>query len=339
MKNSASLAVWNVNENDFPKNGEMDKKLKFLIRYAILAPSGHNSQPWRFLINNSSIEIWPEYERRRSAVDPDDRELYISLGCATKNLEVAANYFGMMFEKKYQIDNKKGLGVISFKFKDGKRNGDKNELFGAITRRLTNRGEYEIKPVDRDLRVNEFEGVDIKFFGNKDIKEDISQLIYDSNRVWYKSKKLIEELDYWLQDDVLNGSDGVPTGALNLYKLAANFKYLLSKDPEIAIKKAEKERKLAWEAPMLAVVATKMDGIKHWIMAGEIYEEMALKLTNYGLAHAFFNTVVELRTQREKMAKLLEIKGRPQMFIRIGYAKETGVHSKRRTIEEVIVNS
>jgi len=102
MKNSASLAVWNVNENDFPKNGEMDKKLKFLIRYAILAPSGHNSQPWRFLINNSSIEIWPEYERRRSAVDPDDRELYISLGCATKNLEVAANYFGMMFEKKYQ---------------------------------------------------------------------------------------------------------------------------------------------------------------------------------------------------------------------------------------------
>jgi len=57
MKNSASLAVWNVNENDFPKNGEMDKKLKFLIRYAILAPSGHNSQPWRFLINNSSIEL------------------------------------------------------------------------------------------------------------------------------------------------------------------------------------------------------------------------------------------------------------------------------------------
>ena len=45
-----SLAVWNIKPERFPKKGTWKNKLKFLVRYGILAPSGHNSQPWKFMI-------------------------------------------------------------------------------------------------------------------------------------------------------------------------------------------------------------------------------------------------------------------------------------------------
>jgi len=337
MNSRSSLAVWNVKASDFPKNGKMESKLKFLIRYAILAPSGHNSQPWKFKLSDDSIEVWPDFERKRNVVDPENRELYISLGCAAKNIEIAANCWGMMYDKTYRIEEKDGLGVIIFKFKNGVKDGCDRELFEAIQKRQTNRGEYEIRPLDKEIKMPSGEEVNTKMIRDKVQKKELSELIYTSNKVWFKTKELVEELDYWLQDDIKSGSDGVPTGALNIYKLAANVKYFLAKDSEAAVKKAERERKLAMEASGLVVIETKMDGVKHWIIAGEIYEELALNLVKNNLAHAFFNTVIELRTQRMKLAKMLDIKGQPQMFIRVGYPKEKFVHSSRRGIEEVII--
>ncbi len=35
---------------EFPAQGSDEEKLAFAARFAILAPSTHNSQPWRFLM-------------------------------------------------------------------------------------------------------------------------------------------------------------------------------------------------------------------------------------------------------------------------------------------------
>lgn len=59
-----------------------------MIYYATLAPSGHNTQPWQFLIRNNSILINPDFSRRLAIVDSDDHALFISLGCALENLSL-----------------------------------------------------------------------------------------------------------------------------------------------------------------------------------------------------------------------------------------------------------
>ncbi len=43
-----------------------------LIRFATLAPSGHNTQPWKFTINENSIQICPDLSRCLPVVDPDN---------------------------------------------------------------------------------------------------------------------------------------------------------------------------------------------------------------------------------------------------------------------------
>lgn len=77
-------------------------RLKALIRYATLAPSGHNTQCWRFRVGERAIGIIPDLSRRTPVVDPDDHHLYVSLGCAAENLSLAARAFGLSGEVDFR---------------------------------------------------------------------------------------------------------------------------------------------------------------------------------------------------------------------------------------------
>jgi len=72
----------------------MPQQMQELVRYSTLAANGHNTQPWKFAMRGDVIEIHPDANRRLPVVDPHDRELWISLGCALENLLVAARAIG-----------------------------------------------------------------------------------------------------------------------------------------------------------------------------------------------------------------------------------------------------
>src|SRR6056297_3363168 len=78
----------------FPANGSEKDQLRFLLGYAIQAPSGHNSQPWLFRLRDDAVELYADRRRALPVVDPQDRELTMSCGAALDHLAVAARYFG-----------------------------------------------------------------------------------------------------------------------------------------------------------------------------------------------------------------------------------------------------
>ncbi len=79
----------------------MSEKMLELVWMATLAASGHNTQPWKFAIKDNEIEIHPDYSRRLPIVDPHDRELWMSLGCALENLLIAVRADGYAPEVTY----------------------------------------------------------------------------------------------------------------------------------------------------------------------------------------------------------------------------------------------
>src|ERR1044071_5740294 len=85
---------WQINEQNFPHNRDAAHQLAFLLRYAILAPSSHNTQPWKFAVSRDEIAIFVNKDRWLRIADPDQRELYASVGCALENLLIAAEHFG-----------------------------------------------------------------------------------------------------------------------------------------------------------------------------------------------------------------------------------------------------
>ena len=72
-----------------------------MVEYASKAPSGHNTQPWFFTLGADAITITPDFSKRLPVVDPDDRELFISLGCAAENLRFTLNA-NNLFDQKYK---------------------------------------------------------------------------------------------------------------------------------------------------------------------------------------------------------------------------------------------
>jgi nitroreductase len=43
-----------------PTSGDAGEKLRLLLRYAILAPSGHNTQPWLFRMRDQAVELYAD---------------------------------------------------------------------------------------------------------------------------------------------------------------------------------------------------------------------------------------------------------------------------------------
>lgn len=66
-----------------------------ILYLASLAPSGHNAQPWQITIKNPQHwVIGSVRERWLPAVDPENRELVLSIGAFVENLVLAAGSFG-----------------------------------------------------------------------------------------------------------------------------------------------------------------------------------------------------------------------------------------------------
>ena len=83
-----------IDEQDYPESGSPEARLAFLVRYAAIAPSSHNTQPWSFEVGEGGVDLHIEEAGWLRVADQDRRELHVSLGCALENLLVAAEHFG-----------------------------------------------------------------------------------------------------------------------------------------------------------------------------------------------------------------------------------------------------
>lgn len=166
------LEPWNVSEDEFPAKGSMYDKLKFFLRYAILAPSIRNTQPWAFrILSNNTIELYADTSRALTVVDPDGRQLIISCGAALGYLQITINHFGYKYQTELlsasneKKKDKRLLAKISINggtesVSNNNNNATNNQrgnntktnllqkedgdrLFGAIPKRRTNRFRFE----------------------------------------------------------------------------------------------------------------------------------------------------------------------------------------------------
>ena len=77
----------------------LDKDEIEILYLASLAPSGHNTQPWTLrVVEPKHWMIGSDKKRWLPAVDPDNRELFLSLGAFIENLVIAAGAYG------YEVD-------------------------------------------------------------------------------------------------------------------------------------------------------------------------------------------------------------------------------------------
>ena len=115
-----------------------EKDFQQLATLASRAPSGHNTQPWLFDQEGDTFIIRPDFSKALPVVDPDHRELYISLGCAAENTLLAGG-------KQLTIDN----GQLTIHFSPNAKPivNCPLSIVNSITSRQMNRRLYNRHPI------------------------------------------------------------------------------------------------------------------------------------------------------------------------------------------------
>lgn len=185
------------------------------IRFATLAPSGHNTQPWRFHIGDERIEIRPDFARRTPVVDPDDHHLFVSLGCAAENLALASGALGRPGALSF---DPAGDGAVVFAMGDGVPSDP--ALVEAIPRRQSTRAPYDGRPISAgDLRLlaaAAVPGIDLVLITERAPIDRVRDLVIAGNTAQMADPAFVRELKAWLRfspREALATADGLFSAA------------------------------------------------------------------------------------------------------------------------------
>ena len=144
--------LWQRPDADYPTGGSLEEQIRFLIGYATLAPSGHNTQPWLFGTGPDWADVLADRTRALSVVDPHDRELTISCGAAIGIFEVAARRFSLQTTVAISPDEGCQDHLAQITVAKGSPPDDMDlALFNAIKNRRTDRRAYFMELLPSDL--------------------------------------------------------------------------------------------------------------------------------------------------------------------------------------------
>jgi hypothetical protein len=341
--NAGNLAAWNIDSPAFPASGSAIEKARFAVGYAILAPSSHNTQPWRFIINGDELLVCADRTRSLPHIDPFDRELIISCGAALFNLRVAFAHFNVPVEIATFPQSSDPDIVARIVFPDsGPKLNDLAELFDAITKRATNRGPFIAKDVpstliDRLKTEAALEGVDVAFAQTLAERESVAALIAQADRRQFDDPHFRRELASWIHP--LRKNDGMPADSQGLRVLtdaATPVIAMAIRTFDLGNGVAATHEKLARGSPLLIVLSTPMDSNEGWLSAGLGLQRMLLVTTEEGYSTSYLNQPIEVPDLRSRLASELSITGFPQLLLRIGRGLSVA-HSPRRPIADVLL--
>ncbi|MCM2473911.1 Tat pathway signal protein [Rhizobium sp. CG5] len=315
-----------------------------LVRYATLAASGHNTQPWRFRIGPDEIAISPDTARRTPVVDPDDHHLYVSLGCALENLVLAAGASGQGTNVGISEDGQTGASVtLSGTVTPG---ADDAAMFDAIPHRQSCRALYDGKSVAaEDLAhlktASQVPGVDLVLLTERPQINAVRDLVISGNEAQLADPAFLRELKDWLRfspkraretgDGLYAAASGNPALPEWLGRIAFD---LVFKAPA----ENDKYARHMDSSAGVAVLSAVSEGPAGWMAVGRACQRFCLMATALGLKTAFVNQPVEVAGLRPQLAEMSGLSGRrPDLVLRFGRTSQVLPFSARRPVEAVLV--
>ncbi|HSQ61533.1 MAG TPA: nitroreductase [Acidobacteriota bacterium] len=336
---------WRVREEDFPSIGPSASKLRFLLQYAVLAPSGHNTQPWLFRIVGDHVDVYADRTRALPVVDPEDRALTISCGAAIQNLTLALRHFGYREKVDFLPDPKDPDFLARVEIAGVHRTTDADRrLFRAILGRRTNRLSFESRPLPGDLLAAlaeeaEIAGAHLVVTQDAPPKDAIATLIAEGDRTQLRDPSFRRELAAWIHPARHRTRDGIPGTALGvslvLDSIATPALSLVVRTFDIGRGRAATDRALAEGSPALTTIWTAGDTPRHWLVAGMALARVLLRAQGAGVSASYLNQPIEVPTLRPRFRQLIGIAGYPQLLLRLGYGPSLDP-TPRRAVEETM---
>ena len=214
------------------KNVEgLNAELQDIFYLASFSPNSHNTQSWRVTVypKDNRITLRTDESRRLQVVDPDNRELYISLGCYAETLIQAFAAYGYDTECSYDTNGHQC--VISYKKTGSQPDVERIEL---IKKRHTDKRPFiDGRSIDKKI-FDECLGETGNICFYDESAED-SETIRSATLSAYKKqafdKNAADELSVWLRfsdRETLENKDGLPAELLGIYGFKKFLYYIFT---------------------------------------------------------------------------------------------------------------
>ncbi|HEU0076968.1 MAG TPA: nitroreductase family protein [Longimicrobiaceae bacterium] len=307
--------------------------LRELVRLATLAPSSHNTQPWRFRAEEDRVEVLADFERWLRFADGDRRELYLSVGCALENLLVAAEHFGCAHEVRLFPDPLRYDLVAAVRLGGGGTPSPLRGpgLFDAIPLRHTTRLPFTPDHVS-DVSLRRLEecaaepGVRLVLTRDPALRRSMESLVARADALEFASRAFRSELAEW-----------VGRGAFGARWPWSKVAEAAVRHVDMGPRMARKDAALVAGAPVLGLLGTALDDRESRVRTGQVLERVWLTAASLGLAVQPLSAPLQLPELRAEVAALPGAPaGWPQHVFRLGCAAGPAKHTPRRPLEEVM---
>ncbi len=299
---------------------ESRQVLRAAAEAAQIAPSIHNTQPWRFVVATDRLELWADRRRWLPLLDPDGHMLLLSCGAALHHVSVALAAAGWLLGvDRTGVDHltNEPLAVVRL---TGRQDQSPTavRMFQATLVRQTDRRAVTTDPVEAEAVAAIREAVTTLGAGlhvvRADQRAELAATVEHAQRIESDDPARRAELAHWVGGRRLDGT-GVPDSVIPAWPPPTtvperDFGHLGALDAGLGHD----------TAAVYAILFGDGDRPVDWLHAGEALDAAWLQAVQQGLALLPYSAPTEIVAARETMRGLLSGLGYPYIAVRLGRA-------------------
>lgn len=310
------------------------------VMLACRAPSLHNSQPWRWVVDGATLHLFADTGRLISAADPQGREITLSCGAALDHFVAAMSAAGWESTVTRFPDPHRPLHLakLDLQPKPGADDGDRARA-AAIPLRRTNRRPFG-PPIDWQRFEVSLRETLIPYHVMCDVVlDDARPRLAEASRLTEEIREndpsYEAELQWWTSPFI--GYEGVPQGSLVSAAEAARVDvargFPTTAQGRLPVDSGADQSKIV-------VLSTHNEDARLDVLrCGEALSAVLIESTMAGLATCTLTHMTELAPSREIIRELTGQQGLPQVLVRVGQAPSDDAAPQatpRRPLEDVL---
>ncbi|AKN18842.1 Acg family FMN-binding oxidoreductase [Mycobacterium haemophilum] len=309
------------------------------VELACRAPSLHNSQPWRWVVRSTTVDLFADPHRIVTGADSSGREAIISCGAVLDHFRVAMAAIGCdsnidIFPNPNNLDH---LAAIDFT-PMGNVAQARRDLAKAILQRRTDRRPFRapedwasFEPVLHTSYDNDLATLEV-------LPDEVRPRLAQASRLAESLRRYDDlyhhELHWWTEPS--RESEGIPQGSL---VSASDARRVDVKRPFPARWYREQSSVGPQDQAKILLLSTPGDTRRDAFNCGQALSAVLLECTVAGLATCPVTHVTELEATRDIIRDLTtDTAAVPQLLIRVGIepAGEVPPLTPRRPMSDVL---
>ncbi len=204
----------------------LESERAIMIQSAQYAPSGGNTQPWKFLYKNGFILVFHDAPASFSYLDFHDLGAKMAIGAALKNMQIAASNLRLEAKFEFLKEDEFPFLIALVSFSPVNAIKELPYSLADILSRYTNRGFSKSNIVPPEILaslnqcLSEFTGISFHYYSDTKILHNIAPILADAEMMVITNERghedVLQKEIRWTAEEAEQTGTGIDLRLLNL---------------------------------------------------------------------------------------------------------------------------